>query len=157
MLCQGPIQPQKTNIQSLRNDLKKAKPPYRDKTSHVEDMDVLLPDKLNTFFDRFEDNTVPLMRPTTKDCGLSFSVADVSQTFKRVNPRKAPGPGGIPSRVLRACADQLAGVFTDIFNLSLSQSSVTTSYKISTIVPVPNKTKVTQINYYRTVALTLRG
>ena len=27
---------------------------------------------------------------------------------------------GNPSRVLRACADQLAGVFTDVFNLSLS-------------------------------------
>ena len=32
--------------------------------------DVLLPDKLNTFFACFEDNTVP----PTKDCGLSFSV-----------------------------------------------------------------------------------
>jgi hypothetical protein len=47
---------------------------YKGKTSHVTDTDVLLPDKLNTFFARFEDNTVPLTRPSTKDCGLSFSV-----------------------------------------------------------------------------------
>jgi hypothetical protein len=38
---------------------------YRGKTSHVADTDVLLPDKLNTFFARFEDDTVPLTRPAT--------------------------------------------------------------------------------------------
>ena len=74
---------------------------YKKKTSHVADIDVLLPDKLNNFFARFEDNTVPPMRTATKDCGLSFSVANVSKTFKHVNPRKAACPDGIPSRVLR--------------------------------------------------------
>ena len=63
---------------------------------------------------------------------LTFSVADASKTFKHVNPRKASGPDSIPSRVLRACADQLAGVFTDIFNLSLSQFVVPAFFKMST-------------------------
>ena len=58
------------------------------KTSHIADT-VLLPDKLNTFFARFEDNTVPPMWPATKDCGLSFSMPDVSKTFKHFNPHKA--------------------------------------------------------------------
>ena len=88
---------------------------------------------------------MPPTRPVTKDCVLSFSVADVSKTFKRVNPRKAASPDGIPSRVLRACADQLAGVFTDVFNQSLSQSTVPTCFKMATIVPVPNKAKVTEL------------
>ena len=87
-------------------------------------------------------------------CGLSFSVADVSKTFKRVNPCKAAGPDGIYSHILRACADLLAGVFTDIFNQSISQSGVPTCFKLATIVPVPKKAKVTQLNYYRPVALT---
>ena len=56
---------------------------------------------------RFEDNTVPPTRLATKVCGLSFPVADMSKTFKRVNPHKAAGSDGIPSRVLRACSDQL--------------------------------------------------
>jgi hypothetical protein len=97
---------------------------------------------------------VPSMRPAPKDCGFSFSVADVSKTFKRVNPRKAAGPDGVPSCFLRARADQLAGVFTDIFNLSLSQSTVPTCFKRATIVPVPKKTKVTELNDYYAVALT---
>ena len=62
---------------------------YKKKTSPVEDPDVLLPDKLNNYFARFEDNTVPLTWPATKACGLSLSMANVSKTFKRVNPRKA--------------------------------------------------------------------
>jgi hypothetical protein len=61
---------------------------YKWKTSNVADTDILIPDKLNMFFVRFEDNTVPPTWPATKDWGLSFSVADVSKTFKRVNPRK---------------------------------------------------------------------
>ena len=101
--------------------------------------DVLLPDKLNNFFARFEDNTVPPTWPTTKTCRLSFTAANVSKTFKRVNPRV--NPDGIPSRVHRACADQLAGVFTDKFNQSLSQSAVPTCFKRATIVPVPKKAK----------------
>ena len=42
---------------------------YKVKTSHIADTDILLPDKLNTFFGRFEDNTVPPTRPAPKDCG----------------------------------------------------------------------------------------
>ena len=61
---------------------------YKKKSSHVTDTDVTLPDKLNTFFARFEDNTVPPTWPAPKDCGLSFSVADVTKTFKR--PRRHP-------------------------------------------------------------------
>ena len=117
-------------------------------------INVLLPDKLNNLFARFEDNIVPPTRPTTKDCGLSFSVANVSKTFKLANPRKADSPDGIPSCVLRACADQLAGVFTNIFNKSLSQSAVPTCFKMATIVPVPKKPKVTELNDYRPLALT---
>ena len=78
----------------------------------------------------------------------------MSKTFKRVNPRKAAGPDGIPSRVLRASTDQLAGVLTDIFNQSQSQSAVPTCFKRATIVPFPKKDKVTELNDYRPAVLT---
>ena len=61
---------------------------------------------------------------------------------KRVNPRKAAGP------------DQQAGVFTNIFNLSLSEFAVPTSFKMDTIDPEPKKAKVTELNDYRPIALT---
>ena len=76
------------------------------------------------------------------DCVITLSVADVSKTFKQVNIHKAAGPDRLPGRVLRACAVQLAGVFTDIF-MSLIKSVTPTCFKQSTIVPVPKNTKAT--------------
>ena len=88
------------------------------------------------------------------DCVITLSTADVSKTFKQVNIHKAAGPDGLPGRVLRACADQLAGVFTDIFNMSLIESVIPTCFKQTTIVTVPKNTKATCLNDYRPLALT---
>ena len=113
--------------------------------------------KLNYFYARFEaNNTEPCMRAPAvpKDCVITLSTADVSKTFRQVNIHKAAGPAGLPGCVLRACVDQLASVFTDIFNLSLSESVIPTCFKQITIVPVPKNTKVTCLNDYRPVALT---
>ncbi|KAK1792540.1 hypothetical protein P4O66_012480 [Electrophorus voltai] len=54
----------------------------------------------------------------------------------KVNTRKAAGPDCIRGRVLKACEDQLAPVFSDIFNLSLTLGIVPSCFKRSTIVPV---------------------
>ena len=56
--------------------------------------------------------------------------------------------------VLRTCADQLASVFTDIFNLSLSQSVIPKCFKLTTIVPVPKRSKLACLNDYPLVELT---
>ncbi|KAK1797191.1 hypothetical protein P4O66_008580 [Electrophorus voltai] len=83
---------------------------------------------------------------------LIITESDVRRVFKRVNTRKAVGPDGICGRVLKACAGQLARVFTDIFNLSLTL--VPSSFKRSTIVPVLKKPRPSNLNDYRPVALT---
>ncbi|KAK1800318.1 hypothetical protein P4O66_000209 [Electrophorus voltai] len=64
------------------------------------------------------------------------------------------GPDSICRTVLKACTDQLASVFTDIFNLSLMDDIVPSCFKRSTIVPVPKKTRPSYLNDYRPVALT---
>ncbi len=97
---------------------------------------VSLPNELNTFYARFEaDNTAHTESAPTASAEevspLSLSVADVTRSFKPVNIRKAVGPDGIPGHVLKACAFQLARVFTDIFNLSLSLSVVPSCFKKS--------------------------
>lgn len=75
-------------------------------------------------------------------------------TLRRVNPRKATGPDYIPGRVLRECADQLAGIFTDILNTSLSSAVVPACLKTSKLIPVPKKSTVSCLNGCRPVALT---
>ncbi|KAK3540139.1 hypothetical protein QTP70_026878 [Hemibagrus guttatus] len=56
--------------------------------------------------------------------------------------------------MLRDCAEQLADVFTDIFNISLSSAVVPTCLKTTTIIPVPKKSPVSCLNDYCPVALT---
>ena len=55
---------------------------------------------------------------------------------------------------MKFCAEQLAPIFCEIYNHSLSQCKVPTCFKSSTIIPVPKKTKVSSLNDYRPVALT---
>ena len=74
--------------------------------------------------------------------------------FRKVNRRKSAGPDCIPSRVLKACYDQLAPVFTDIFNLSLCLCKVLRCFIETIVVPVPKKFPVSCLNDYRPVALT---
>uniref|UniRef100_A0A669BQX1 Reverse transcriptase domain-containing protein n=1 Tax=Oreochromis niloticus TaxID=8128 RepID=A0A669BQX1_ORENI len=126
-------------------------------TSPACDGDGSLPDALNNFYARFDrQNDVAARKstPPQKDQVLCLTTAEVRKTLRRVNPRKAAGPDNIPGRVLRECAEQLADVLTDIFNISLSSAVVPTCFKATTIVPVPKKSSVSCLNDYRPVALT---
>ncbi len=68
--------------------------------------------------------------------------------------KKEPGPDGVSPACLKSCADQLAPIFTQIFNRSLELCEVPSCFKCSTIIPVPKKPKITGLNDYRPVALT---
>ncbi|KAK3529640.1 hypothetical protein QTP70_032517, partial [Hemibagrus guttatus] len=121
------------------------------------DSDASLPDALNDFYTWFEAQNNVVARktiPPPNDKMLCLSTADVKRTLCRVNPRKSAGPDNIPGRVLRECAEQLADVFTDIFNISLSSAVVPTCLKTTTIIPVLKKSKVSCLNDYRPFALT---
>ncbi len=64
----------------------------------------------------------------SNDQALCLSPA--RKTLSRLNPRKAAGPGNIPGRVLKDCAEQLTDVLTDIFNTLLSQAVIPTCLDI---------------------------
>ncbi len=125
--------------------------------------DPLLVEELNTFFGHFECNggtTLPISasgssrQSSDVDHVTTVSEDEVRRELRRVNIRKAAGPDGITGRVLRSCADQLAGLFTSIFNESLATSVVPTSFKKSVIIPVPKNSKPSCLNDYHPVALT---
>ncbi len=85
---------------------------------------------------------------------FTLSEDEVRRELRRVNVRKAAGPDGITGRLLRSCADQLAGLFTSIFNEFIATSVVPTSFKKSVIIPVPKNSKPSCLNDYRPVVLT---
>ncbi|KAK1788652.1 hypothetical protein P4O66_002473 [Electrophorus voltai] len=150
---------------------------YRSPPSGLMCVDESLANKLNTFFAHFKATSSSAnansanansayannangaigaangacAEPTIGQRPLIITESDVRRVFKRV---KVVGPDGICGRVLKACADQLAPVFTDIFNLSLTLGIVPSSFKRSTIVPVPKKPRPSGLNDYRPVALT---
>ncbi|KAK3543953.1 hypothetical protein QTP70_031863 [Hemibagrus guttatus] len=74
--------------------------------------------------------------------------------MRKIDITKAARPDRVPGHTLKSCADQLAGVFTNIFNLSLQQALVPTCLKSTTIVPVPKKQQVRCLNDYRPITLT---
>lgn len=84
---------------------------------------------------------------------LTLQQHQVRSELRKVNPRKASGPDGVLGKVLSLCADQLLGIFTKIFNLSLTQAIITTCLKSSVIIPVPKTTTDCSLNSFRPGAL----
>ncbi|KAK1794618.1 hypothetical protein P4O66_001336 [Electrophorus voltai] len=148
---------------------------YRSPPSRLMNAHESLANELNTFFTRFKatsrsanangayansaNGAISALNgacaePTIEQHPLIITERDVRRVFKRVNTRKAAGPDGTCGKVLKACADQLAPISTDIFNPSLTLGIVPSSFKCSTIVPVLKKSRPSGLNDYCPVALT---
>ncbi|KAI4903970.1 hypothetical protein NFI96_014999 [Prochilodus magdalenae] len=126
---------------------------YNSKVSTPVTTDAALPAELNNFYARFETpaqaqscNTA-LLPTTEEETPLILAADEVRRALMRVSTRKAAGPDGIPGRVLKACASQLASTFTDIFNLSLAQSTVPVCFKTTTIIPIPTPSSQSQLHH----------
>lgn len=85
---------------------------------------------------------------------LELREMDVRRTLRSVNPIKAAGPDGIHLKVLQACGDQLAGVFIEIFYISLVQAIVPPCLKSAIVIPISKGIATEDLNDYR-VVLTL--
>ncbi|KAK0133341.1 putative RNA-directed DNA polymerase from transposon BS [Merluccius polli] len=130
---------------------------YKGNNSTPSNTDASLAEELNCFFARFEVRSpTPDVQspPASSSYPLTVQECDVRRELRSVNPRKAAGPDRVPGKVLKECADQLAAVFTNIFNLSLAQAAIPSCLKTSTIIPIPKKPSPSSLNDYRPVALT---
>ncbi len=95
------------------------------------DDDTSLPDALNQFYSWFEiQNDTPAQKLPLPPNDQALCLSPARKTLSRINPRKAAGPGNIPGRVLKDCAEQLTDVLTDIFNTLLSQAVIPTCLDI---------------------------
>ena len=94
------------------------------------------------------DPAVPLPPPFT------VQGHEVRKLLKQQSSRKAAGPDNVSTLTLKYCANELATVFTDLFNASLSLHTVPVCFKAASIIPVPKKPKATALNAVRPVAST---
>ncbi len=73
-------------------------------------------------------------------------VEDVNRVFRKQKSRKASGLDGISPACLKFCADQLAPIFTQIFDRSLELCEVPCCFKCSTTTAIPKKPQITGLN-----------
>ena len=138
--------------------------------------------KLNAFYARFDTHDFSDQLATIKETILSDHTDDDNRTdaddnrtdkgsdkekknfvvnesevmtmFNSLKVQKASGPDGVKSRILKMCSSQLSPIYAYMFNMSLKESVIPTSWKCSEIIPVPKKQSVQNMNDVRPVALT---
>ncbi|GFR71276.1 Non-LTR (Long terminal repeat) retrotransposon and domain-containing protein [Elysia marginata] len=115
------------------------------------------PDKLNECYARFdrENTSTPVPLPCgNHDPPFVATEQETRRALTRLDVKKATEPDNIKPRLLKTCRNQLASIFTFIFNWSLVTSTMPLCFKQSTIIPVPKKPSPKTPNDYRPVALT---
>ena len=111
-------------IKSRRQDnvgvspLKKGPSLFSDSLSKAQ----ILLEQFCSVFTRDDDAPPPEMKspssPTLND--LTIDVNGVAKLLRNINTSKAPGPDGIPNKILKTCADAIAPPLTCIFNCSIT-------------------------------------
>ena len=96
----------------------------------LTNVDKSLPDKLNVFFSRFEREHPPHLQQTSDEVDLHVPNSDTCRAFSRLKIRKAPGPDAVSPCLLKHCCQQLAPIFTSIFNWSLQIQKFHNALKI---------------------------
>src|ERR1700755_2788144 len=71
-----------------------------------------------------------------------------------MNVRKASGPDGIPPRVLRECASELASVLVQLYSLCLNTNTFPQCWKRALVQPIPKKGSRSDPSNYRPIPLT---
>ena len=81
------------------------------------------------------------------------SVASVERALEHLSSVKACGSDEIPSSMLRSLSDDLAPSLTDLFNESLTSSTVPSTYKIASVTPILKKGNPREPTNYRPISL----
>ena len=78
----------------------------------------------------------------------------VRRSLTKINTNKACGADRLSGQLLKCCSDQLAEIFTYIFNLSITSMIIPKLWKTAEIIPVPRRSKIESMNDLRPVTLT---
>ena len=87
----------------------------------------------NTDHDNLEERSSPPSSPpsTSGQSDLQLTIEEVARTLLAIDTTKATGPDGIPSRLLKETAWQIAPSLTQIFNKSLSCGEIPAEWKLA--------------------------
>ena len=85
---------------------------------------------------------------------IIFDVSGIAKLLGNINPKKAHGPDALPCRLLKELAEELAPVFTDLFQRSYDSGILPSVWKMANVTPVYKKGPVYEASNYRPVSLT---
>ncbi|CAB3981872.1 Hypothetical predicted protein [Paramuricea clavata] len=96
--------------------------------------------------------------PSTTGCEstlseLNLCLDDVLIVLLNLDTNKATGPDGIPPRVLKETAHQIAPSLCSLFNRSLNSGSLPEEWKLANIIPVFKNGDKTHVENYRPISL----
>ena len=80
--------------------------------------------------------------------------AGVLKLLLNIKANKATGPDGIPGNLLKICAEEIADVYTLLFQASLDQGCLPSDWKRANIVPIFKKGDRGRVENYRPISLT---
>lgn len=92
-----------------------------------------------------------------KLCDITITVDQVKTELTKLNPNKAPGPDGMATAVLGACAEQLAEPLMVIFNKTLDLGKLPQDWKKAVISPIFKKGARCEASNFRPVSLTCQA
>jgi len=95
-----------------------------------------------------EENTFPQIPP------INITTDGVLQLLQELDPHKASGPDGIPSKFLRKTSVSIAPSLTLINQASLHQGELPSDWKKAYVTPVYKKGPRTNPSNYRPISLT---
>ena len=99
-------------------------------------------------------NTEPVTDPSQILTQLEVSLHDVRQALHALDPRKAPGCDGLPTRLIVMVADEIAPCVHHIFTLSLRTANLPPDWKSAIVSPVyKERGSRQQASNYRPISL----
>lgn len=78
---------------------------------------------------------------------------DLKKAVRRLKPRSAGGPDGIPVFLVRDCISVIGRPLLYLYNLSLTQSRYPESWKLSRVTPVPKGDGGADVTSFRPIAV----
>ena len=84
---------------------------------------------------------------------ITITVSEVAKQLSKLNPRKAADPDNLTSRILKELHNEIAFIFTDIFDTSLSEGTIPKDRKNAFVTHVYKKGPKSKPENYRPISL----
>ncbi|CAB3994226.1 Hypothetical predicted protein [Paramuricea clavata] len=103
--------------------------------------------------ENYSSDALPYQSNNTIIEDITLSEADVFSVLHNLDINKAQGPDGIPARLLKETARQIAPSLTALFNKSLNTGVLPRDWKLANVVPVHKKDNKEHVENYRPISL----